>query len=206
MYKKIILIICLFVLTGCSKTYYLNDMSLEDIINLNVSSVNDLSNVNNKGYRYNLPVGFSVYSDEDYNQILLSNNNKYYLNVDIVGYYYRNSISGSHEIDDYKYYIFSNGDKNGYLRITKNNDYFFVELCYNYAIIEVEVKESELRYAVSRSIVILNSIKYNDLVIERYIDDNDLESSETVYSIPEPEEKNDSKNVLQWIDESQEQN
>src|SRR5574344_144401 len=132
MYKKIILIICLFVLTGCSKTYYLNDMSLEDIINLNVSSVNDLSNVNNKGYRYNLPVGFSVYSDEDYNQILLSNNNKYYLNVDIVGYYYRNSISGSHEIDDYKYYIFSNGDKNGYLRITKNNDYFFVELCYNY--------------------------------------------------------------------------
>ena len=206
MYKKIILIICLFVLTGCSKTYYLNDMSLEDIINLNVSSVNDLSNVNNKGYRYNLPVGFSVYSDEDYNQILLSNNNKYYLNVDIVGYYYRNSISSSHEIDDYKYYIFSNGDKNGYLRITKNNDYFFVELCYNYAIIEVEVKESELRYAVSRSIVILNSIKYNDLVIERYIDDNDLESSETVYSIPEPEEKNDSKNVLQWIDESQEQN
>jgi riboflavin synthase len=177
-------------------------MSLEDIININIASENDLYNVNNKGYKYNLPAGFSVYSDQDYNQILLSHNNKYYLNIDIVGYYYKNNMTTESEYDDYKYYTFENNNKNGYLRITENNGYFFVELCYNYAIIEVEVKEDELKYAVSRSILILNSIKYNDLVITKFIEDNDMESSETIYNIPEPENKTDSKNILEYIDES----
>ena len=77
----------------------------------------------------------------------------------------------------------------------------FINLCYNYAIIEVEVKESELRYAISRSIAILKSIKYNDLVIEKYISENDLDSSETVYKIPEPKNKDESKNILEYIEE-----
>ena len=95
-------------------------------------------------------------------------------------------------------------DVGGYLRIRKNNDYFFVEVCYNYAIIEVEVKDSELKYAVSRSMMILNSIKYNDLVIEKYINENDIESKETIYKIPEPKNKNDSKNILQYIEKYEE--
>jgi tRNA G37 N-methylase Trm5 len=107
------------------------------------------------------------------------------------------------ELDDYEYYEFENNDKKGYLRITKNNEDFFVELCYNYAIIEVEVEESELHYAVSRGITILKSIRYNDLVIEKYINDNDLESSETIFKIPEPKEKDDTKNILQYIEDSE---
>ena len=126
------------------------------------------------------------------------------MNVDIISYYYKNKMSSNHELDDYEYYTFENKDTNGYLRIRKNNDNFFVELCYNYAIIEVEVKESELRYAISRGIMILNSIKYNDSVIEKYINDNDLESSETVYKIPEPE-NNEAKNVLEYIEEYEEE-
>ena len=74
-------------------------------------------------------------------------------------------------------------------------------MCYNYAIIEVVVEEDDLRYAISRGITILNSIKYNDLVIEKYITDNDLDSSETVYKLPEPKNKNESKNILQYIEE-----
>ena len=77
-------------------------------------------------------------------------------------------------------------------------------MCYNYAIIEVEVKQSELRYAISRSISILNSIKYNDLVIEKYIGENDLDSKESIYSIPQPSSKSGSKNVLQYIEEDEE--
>ncbi len=198
MYKKIILIICLFFLTGCSM-YYINNKSIEDIINLTIESNNDLYNTNNKGYRYYLPMGFNIFSDEDYNQILTSNSNKYYMYVDIVSYYFKNNIESERELNDYMYYSFDNEDKSGYIKVTKDNDYFFVELYYNYAIIEVEVKEDDLRYAISRSISILSSIKYNDIIIEKIIGDNDIESSETKYEIPSPKDKSDD-NILKYID------
>lgn len=198
MYKKIILIICLFFLTGCSM-YYINNKSIEDIINLTIESNNDLYNTNNKGYRYYLPMGFNIFSDEDYNQILTSNSNKYYMYVDIVSYYYKNNLESERELNDYMYYSFDNEDKSGYIKVTKDNDYFFVELYYNYAIIEVEVKEDDLRYAISRSISILCSIKYNDIIIEKIIGDNDIESSETKYEIPSPKDKSDD-NILKYID------
>ena len=198
MYKKIILIICLFFLTGCSM-YYINNKSIEDIINLTIESNNDLYNTNNKGYRYYLPMGFNIFSDEDYNQILTSNSNKYYMYVDIVSYYYKNNLESERELNDYMYYSFDNEDKSGYIKVTKDNDYFYVELYYNYAIIEVEVKEDDLRYAISRSISILSSIKYNDLIIEKIIGDNDIESSETKYEIPSPKDKSDD-NILKYID------
>ena len=111
-------------------------------------------------------------------------------------------MSSERNINDYYYYNFNYNGKNGYLKITKNNDYFFVEMCYNYAIIEVEVEEKDLKYAVSRSIIVLNSIKYNDLVIEKYISDTDMETVENVYTIPEPKNKNENKNVLEWIKEN----
>ena len=198
MIKKIILIVCLFCLVGCTSN--INDMSYEEIIEMNLND-NNLSNVNSIGYKYYLPINFSVYKDDTYNQTLLSDNNLYYMHVDVVSYHYKKAISTEHNYNDYKYYAFNKNGKDGYLKITKNNDNFFVELCYNYAIIEVEVEESELRYAVSRSISILNSIKYNDLVIEKYINDNNLETSETIYKIPEPKNKNEGKNILEYIEE-----
>jgi len=50
---------------------------------------------------------------------------------------------------------------------------------------------------------ILRSIEYNDLVIEKYITDGDIDTKETVYKIPEPEKKN-TKNILEYIDEDEE--
>ena len=201
--KKIILIICMFLLIGCTNNN-INTMSLEDIVKSSIKEDDKLYNVNAKGYKYYRPTEFTVYKDEDYTQVLLSHNIKYYLNIDVVSYYYKNTMKTDHDFDDYEYFTFSDGDKDGYLRIRKNNDYFFVELCYNYAIIEVEVEENEIRYAVSRSIDILKSIKYNELVIEKYINDNDLDASETVYKIPEPKNKDESKNILQYIEEYEE--
>ena len=198
--KKIILLICIFILVGCTKSN-INTLTLEEIVDNQIKTENKLNNVNSKGYRYYLPTEFSVKKDGDYVQELLSHNKTYYLNVDIVSYYYKNKIESKPEINDYEYFTFNNNDTYGYLRITKNNDYFFVELCYNYAIIEVEVEEDDLRYAVSRGISILNSIKYNDLIIEKYINDKNLESSETVYKIPEPKNKDEGKNILQYIEE-----
>lgn len=198
--KKLLLLISALLLIGCKNTN-INTLTLKEIIDNQIENENTLNNTNNKGFKYYLPTEFSVKKDNDFIQELISHNDTYYLNVDIVSYYYKNKIQSEPKSDDYEYFTFSNNDNYGYLRITKNNDYFFVELCYNYAIIEVEVEESELRYAVSRSISILNSIKYNDLIIEKYINDNNLESSETIYKIPEPKNKNESKNILEYIEE-----
>jgi hypothetical protein len=191
-------------LFGCARD--INEMSLEEIIDTSIKEEANLYNTNNKGYRYYLPTEFSIKKDADFVQELTSHSTTYYLNVDIVSYYYKNPIKRDRELDDYKYYSFSSENKDGYLKIRQNNDNFFVELCYNYAIIEVEVEESELRYAVSRGISILNSIEYNELVIGKYIEDNDIENRETVYNIPEPENKEDNKNVLEYIEEFEVEN
>ena len=203
MYKKIVTIMCVLLLTACTnQTYYLNNLTYEDIINISINETEKTTNINNKGYKYYLPTGFIVSKDDGYNQELLSDDNtKYYLNVDIVSYYYKNKMQSTHNIKDYKYYEFEYKDKTGYLKITENNDNFFVELCYNYAIIEVEVKGSNLRYAISRGIIILNSIQYNDLVIEKNIGNNDIDNAETVYKIPEPKDKDSSKNILEYMEE-----
>lgn len=204
MYKKIIIVLCLFLFTGCTRTYYMNSLSYEEILNNATIEENNLHNTNNKGFKYYLPTGFSVTKDNEFNQTLTSHNNIYYLNIDIVSYYYKKGSEEIKEIDDYYFYKFNKNNKDGYLRIRKNNDKFFVELCYNYAIIEVEVEENEIKYAVSRGITILNSIKYNDTVIEKKLNDKDLESKETAYKIPEPKEKNEKKNVLEYINENEE--
>lgn len=204
MYKKIIIVLCLFLFTGCTRTYYMNSLSYEEILNYATIEENDLHNTNNKGFKYYLPTGFSVIKDDGFNQTLTSHNNIYYLNIDVVSYYYKKGTEETKEIDDYYFYKFNKNSKDGYLRIRKNNDKFFVELCYNYAIIEVEVKESEIKYAVSRGITILNSVKYNDTVIEKKLNDKDIESKETAYKIPEPKEKNETKNVLEYINENEE--
>lgn len=203
MYKKITIIICLLFLTACTKqTYYINNLSYEDIINVSINDNGKTTNTNNKGFKYYLPTGFIVSKDNGYNQELLSDDNtRYYLNIDIVSYYYKNKMKTSHDLNDYKYYEFENNNKSGYLKITQNNDTFFVELCYNYAIIEVEVKESNIRYAISRGIIILNSIEYNDLFIQKYIGNNDIDNAETVYKIPEPKDKDSSKNILEYMGE-----
>ncbi len=204
MYKKIIIVLCLFLFTGCTRTYYMNSLSYEEILNNATIEENNLHNTNNKGFKYYLPTGFSVTNDNEFNQTLTSHNNIYYLNIDIVSYYYKKGTEEIKEIDDYYFYKFNKNNKDGYLRIRKKNDKFFVELCYNYAIIEVEVEENEIKYAVSRGITILNSIKYNDRIIEKKLNDKDLESKETAYKIPEPKEKNETKNVLEYINENEE--
>ena len=199
MYKKIILITLSFFLFGCASN--INQMTFQEIIDESIQEEKTFININNKGYKYYLPAEFTVAEDKDYIQKLTSKNRVYYMNVDIVSYFYKNKLETKHNLDDFEYYTFEHNNKQGYLKITKNNKNFVVELCYNYAIIEVEVEESELRYAVSRGILILDSIKYNDLVIEKYIEENSIENSETIFKIPEPADKTSNKNVLEYIEE-----
>lgn len=205
MLKKTLIFFIIFLTFGCSINN-INNLTLEEIIDNQILVDNINTSVNRIGYKYYLPQEFNIKLDNGFVQELMSNNDIYYLNVDIISYYYKNNITTNHDFDDYVYYEFSNNENSGYLKITKNNKDFFIELCYNYAIIEVEVEESKLRYAISRSIAILNSIKYNDLVIENYITDNDVDLSETIYEIPKPDNKDSSKNVLEYIEQNVDKN
>ena len=204
MYMKrfILLIIITLVLTGCSRI----DSNIDNIVAATMKS--DINNVNtvSTSYKLYIPVGVMQLVDNEYNQKFKIKDTYVYLYVDTVSYYYKNNMHQDRGLNDYDYYDFTFDDKQGYMRITRKDSKFLVELCYNYAIIEVEVEESELRYAVSRGISILNSIEYNELVIGKYIEDNDIENRETVYNIPEPENKEDNKNVLEYIEEFEVEN
>ena len=113
MYKKIIFIICLFfLLVGCSSKN-INTLTLEEIIDDTIQSKDSYKeNINNKGYRYYLPTEFTLHKDNDYVQELLSHNTIYYLNIDIISYYYKNTIETKRDQDDYEYYTFEYDDKN----------------------------------------------------------------------------------------------
>ena len=54
---------------------------------------------------------------------------------------------------------------------------------YNYAKIEVIVKEHDLKSTIANAITILNSIKYNEDIIENVMGDNNLQYKETEINI-----------------------
>ncbi len=200
MYKKILLILFLFLMTGCSINSTHN-ISLEENVEYAIKQNIKLYNVNSKGYRYYLPKGFKILEDKDYNQILLSNGIKFYLNVDIISYYNKNIIGYTDTTKAYKYVILKNDSKNGYLKIVKEEDYFFVEIVYNYGIIELEVEEHNLYQAVINATYILSSIKYNDIVIKNLIGENVLKSTESLYKIFSPIGEEDPRNFLDYVRE-----
>lgn len=199
MKKILILLIMLFVITGCTVNNVKN-MSIDDIINNFIQDKNNLTNTNNKGYRYYLPRGFSVYKNNIYNQTLMSNNDKYYLNIDIVAYYNKTNIEHTNS-NFYYYKSFNFNNINGYIDIIEKNDYFFIEMMYNYAIIEVVVKEDNINYAVINMLNILKSIDYNDNVISNEIGENILTQKETKFELEKPETEIDSKNFLEYMEE-----
>lgn len=194
--KKFIIILSSLLLVGCSSTVTSNQTYESLIMNTLESEITHYNTLG-KGFKYYKPRDFSLYTDDEFNHILLNKSNKYYLNIDINGYYnkYEHEFSINPEIEYSK--SFKYNDILGFLEITKGkNDYFYLKMMYNYSYIEVQVKEKELKPAVVNSIIILSSIKYNDKVIENFISTGDLSSKETTYEIKKPNSSKQKKNIL----------
>ena len=81
--KKILIIICLLFITGCSD---IRKQSYDDIIN-NIATRANKDNVYRTGYSYYLPRGMQVADSTLYNEAITDARYKYYLYVDIVSYY-----------------------------------------------------------------------------------------------------------------------
>ena len=200
--KKIIIIISIFLLTGCT-TALSSNLTIENSILHVLQTGEKTQNTFNKGYKYYKPRDFTVIEDNELNQVLLNNGYKFYLSIDLNAYHEKTSPTTIRE-NIYLNYNFNYNNINGYLQLRQTkNGYFYVRMLYNYSCIEVRVKESDLKKAVIDSSIILSSIKYNDKVIEKLITTRDLNDSESAFQIATPENKEDKKNILDVMEHDQ---
>ncbi len=187
MKKVLVILISLLLFTGCTNV---NKSSYDEIIASVISSKYDVINLYRTGYKYYVPNGITSIQTRDFNEILASSNNYYYLYVDVVSYY--NRIINEYSVNDNAFYSvpINYEDKFGYIEINEqDNKKYLVEIMYNYAKIEVMVDKCDLKNAISNSMIILSSIKYNNDILESIIGDNALEFNEENYDIFQTKKK-----------------
>lgn len=197
--KIIILFLVLIVLSGC-KAYDLNTLSLEDSIDMVLKNNINLYNENNIGFRYYLPRGCIIAEDRETMQVIKSNGVTYYLNVDLISYYNKTEINIVSEGVAYKSYSFVKDGHQGFLEITQMGENLVVKMAYNYAIIEAEILESDLKKAVMNMTYILSSLRYNDIVINNKFGEDVLVFNESVYQIFGPIKKEETKTYAYYLE------
>lgn len=187
--KKISILLCLMIfLVGCTTNKVdLNDR--DNILNITLNRNVKLYNRISKGYKYYLPKGMSLLDYKNYNEVLYSKQNKYYLYVDIISYHYK-SLKDYIEnpYSEYSKIINVDGNKKGYVQIDKYDNKYKVKYEYNYATIETIVDEKQINEALANMSYILSSIKYNDIIIDSIIGEDILNFKEEKYSIKKAKE------------------
>lgn len=187
--KKIIyLLLIIVMITGCSK---LDTSSYITIVNQVLGYNTKLNNNTGKGYKYYLPKQVSLYDTNDNNSVLMYNNTKMYLYVDVVSYYNKSNNQFSENKESYYSKKIDYNGHFGYLEINKYKSGYFVEMMYNYGKIETFVKLEDINDMVYNMTIILSSINYNDTVISSLVGSNAYNYKEEVYNIFTPIEVED---------------
>lgn len=188
--KKLILLLLVLLLSGCT-VVRIDTSDLNNIVDVVLSKDNTLFNQVGKGYKYYIPVGVSYIDTEDFNDILYSNGNYYYLYIDTISYYY--NVEKEYVLNNNAYYSRSINinNKYGYLEINKQDDLYFVEFMYNFSKIEALVKEDDLEEVVLNASYILSTVKFNNNVITMMLDDEFLVLEEKYDIFTSKQETND---------------
>ncbi len=189
--KKLLLLSFLLLFCGCSAVR-INTSSINNILDIILSKDNNLYNQVGKGYKYYIPRGVSYMDTNEYNDVLYSNGEYYYLYIDIVSYYH--NISNEYEENPDAYYSkkIEINDKTGYLEINKqSNGRYFIEFMYNYSKMEVETDFENINDVVLNMTYILSTIKYNDDIIKIMLDDDFLVSEEKYDIFTSKKDNND---------------
>lgn len=186
MHKKllIIMITILFVLTGCVRlTDNLSD-TINEILKNETTSVNTVST----GYELYIPIGVTQVTDNEYNQKFKIRDRYIYLYVDTVSYYYKSELNYKKSSDyNYYYYQISNNGKTGYVGINKvDDDSYFCVIVYNYSKIEFYSDLNDLPIIFANSLIIQNSIKFNDELIKLELESNITDGREIKYELDKP--------------------
>lgn len=198
--KKLAILLLVLLLSGCT-VVRIDTSDLNNIVDVVLSKDNTLFNQVGKGYKYYIPVGVSYIDTEDFNDILYSNGNYYYLYIDTISYYY--NVGKEYVLNNNAYYSRSiniNG-KYGYLEINKQDDLYFVEFMYNFSKIEALVKEEALEEVILNASYILSTVKFNNNVITMMLDDEFLVLEEKYDIFTSKKETND----FLKLEESEEQ-
>lgn len=181
--KKIVIpLVLILILTGCSKVYKTDNYV--EIVNTILNNSNKNVNKSSYGYNYYLPIGVNLVSDGKYNKKIKYKENNLILYVDIVSYFYKNKLN--HDLDNKQDNYYFNNFNDGYIVINKEEDGYYLKIVYNYAKIESYVKDYDLVDVISYSTIILNSISYNDTLIDNIILKGENYSNELVYEIDKP--------------------
>ncbi len=180
MKKLIILLLCLC-MTGCT-VVRIDTTSIDNILSVVLSKENNLYNQIGKGYKYYIPRGVSYMDTDELNDKLYSNGIYYYLYIDAVSYFYKTKVDYQENPNLY-YSKKINGNKEGYLEITKENDKYRIEFLYNYARIEALVNKKEIEQVVLNASYILSTVKFNDNIIELMLQEDYFTNREEKYDI-----------------------
>ena len=188
MYKKrvILLIILALILTGCTRL----DNNIDNIINATMTKEIEDVNTVSTGYELYIPVGVTQIVDNEYNQKFKIRDTYAYLYVDTVSYYYKNNLNHKSS-EDYNYYYkdINLNNKSGYIGIKKiDDDSYFGEIVYNYSKIEFYSNYYDMPFVISNSLMILNSIKYNDNLIKLELDIASNDGREVKYELDKPDD------------------
>ena len=168
--KKTMLFLLILLFTGCSMVDINTNDYLKNVNNI-IKRQNKYTSENAIGYQYKLPVGVTKIESNEFNEVLVANNEKYYLYADVVSYYYK--TENKYKVDK-KAFLSSEikyNDKYGYVEVNKDNGKYYVEMMYNYSKIESYVDKKDLRDTLNNMAYILSSVKYNNDVIENLLGD-----------------------------------
>ena len=186
MRKLVFLVIFAFMLTGCTRV----TDNFDEIVNATMSKEKTSVNTVSTGYELYIPTGVMQVSDNEYNQKFRIKDRNVYLYVDTISYYYRNILNYKEE-NDYNYYYkkLEFKDKVGYIGINKNSDdEFFCEIVYNYSKIEFYSDLYNLPIILANSLIIQNSIKYDDSLIRLELDSMVNDGREVKFELDKPKE------------------
>ena len=184
--KKIIVLLSIVLLsiTGCTVNK-LDNKNITSNINILLSQKSKVTNASFEGYKYYVPKGLKFLNKEDYNAVFRDRfDNKYYLFVDVIGYYHK--VENTYEVDDEAYYsdIISYNDKDGYIEINKVDDNkYYIQYVFNYGRMQALIDSKYLTTVVNNMSYILRSIVYNDEVLDSLVGENILSYSEENFSL-----------------------
>ncbi len=187
--KLIVLILLVFIVTGCT-TYRVDKLTYEKLVDAIIYDKTPKVNTALQGFKFYLPRDSKIISSSESNAVLYSGGTKYYLYIDLISYY--NKTNNDYNLTLEGERIFTKKieyqDKEGYIIITKQEKNYFLEIMHNYGKIEVITDEDNIKLALTKSLILLSSIDYNDKVIESLIGVNSLNYKEETYNLLSPNE------------------
>lgn len=172
----------ILLLSGCS-VVYINSKTIDEAYGSILGTKTKLKSVSLDGYSYYLPQGVNLKVGSGANSILYYQHSKMYMYVDLVSYYHK--VENTYKENKTSFYskkIDING-KSGYLEITEISDKYFIEFMYNYSKVEAYSNKKNLNKTITVISYILNSIKYQDMLLDSLVGEKSLNYTEEQFNI-----------------------